>query len=83
MGSSPCPLPKVLGGGYDLVMKTYKTLAALVKAYKSGKIDRTGFVFMLDNDYVTVDSHACAYEADLVTVLEEALDLLGVPWDYV
>lgn len=60
-------------------------LAELVAAYKSGQVTKP---LMIDNDHVSVwpeDDNATepTYEAHPVQLLEDALDLLGIPHEHV
>ncbi len=69
----------------------YKTLAELNQAYRQGEVTEA---LMLDNDDASVwigeDSEddlagtvQLAYESHPTQLLEDALDLLGIPWDHV
>ena len=66
----------------------YTTLEQLKAAYDRGDIDAPVFI---DNDSTTVyqeyDESApdseCVFEMHSGTLLEQALQLLGIPWDSV
>lgn len=66
----------------------YKTLNELKDAYASGAVPSDATI-VIDNDttnlYVhyadDVDDSECVFEMHPGTLLEEALDLLGVPWE--
>lgn len=68
----------------------YKTLAELKAAYDSGELDRNSFI-MLDNDSTSVyrrdadgewlDSGPVFDGGNPEVLLEEALTLLGIPWE--
>ncbi len=64
----------------------YKTLAELRQAYRQGEVTEA---LMLDNDDVSVytgedpEDEQLAYKAHPEKLLEEALDLLGIPWEHV
>jgi hypothetical protein len=62
----------------------YDNLAALKVAYDSGELGRED-VLMLDNDtcFVYTDE-GCVYSGpDPMFALQEALTLLGIPWEQV
>jgi hypothetical protein len=66
----------------------YKTLKELAEAYKSGELTKDDRL-IVDNDYASVwtgeseDSDGVkVFESNPVTLLEEALNLLGIEWDY-
>lgn len=71
----------------------YKTLAELATAYKSGELTPETATLMLDNDYTAVTYHAAddpdwlhavdVFHMDPHDVLEQALDLLGIPHEHV
>jgi hypothetical protein len=59
----------------------YATLADLKAAYDSGELSRANSL-VLDNDYVAVydTGGGAVYEGDgPAALIEEALDLLGIP----
>lgn len=59
----------------------YKTLAELRDAYARGEVTRP---LRLDNDQVFVyQGDSKVYDSDPETLLEQALDLLGIPYDQV
>jgi hypothetical protein len=59
----------------------YPTLAALAAAYKAAELADP---LMLDNDQTTVyDGDEKVYEGHPGQVLEDALDLLGIPHEHV
>jgi len=61
----------------------YKTLAELKAAYDSGELSRD-CPLMLDNDcsYVWDDkTDEQVYSGEGYEIREEALDLLGIPWE--
>lgn len=60
----------------------YKTLAALKAAYDSGELDPS-CPLVLDNDYCSVYTEAgeCVYQGPGYELREEALTLLGIPWE--
>jgi hypothetical protein len=61
---------------------TYKTLAALRAAYERGELDRKKSPLILDNDSSTVYvGERCVYRGPGYELIEEALTLLGIPWD--
>lgn len=67
-------------------MKTpkYKTLAELKAAYEKGELDRGASPLVLDNDNSTVyDDEECVYRGPGYEIREEALTLLGIPWENV
>lgn len=62
----------------------YKTLAELKAAYESGALDPEESPLMLDNDNSTVyDGDGCVYRGPGYEIREEALTLLGIPWEFV
>jgi hypothetical protein len=62
----------------------YKTLAELKAAYDSGELDPETSPLMLDNDCSTVyTDKECVYRGPGYEIREEALTLLGIPWEFV
>jgi hypothetical protein len=65
--------------------KQYETLNDLVAAIKSGElqpIETDGEFMTLDNDQVTFYiGDEKIFDSDPETILREALDMLGVPWE--
>lgn len=60
----------------------HKTLTALIEAYKRG--DGLTGPIRLDNDTTDVyANHEKVFSMHPVELLEQALDLLGVPWEHV
>ena len=68
----------------------YQTLQELRKAYKSGELDKKNSPLVIDNDSVTVyedddgdeeGDSVCVYRSHPATLLEDALNLLGIPWE--
>lgn len=62
----------------------YSSLAELKAAYDSEKLSEDSPLY-LDNDHVTVYNAASnpIFESHPADLLEEALDLLGIPWSSV
>jgi hypothetical protein len=62
----------------------YKTLAELKAAYENGELDPEASPLMLDNDNSTVyTDEGCVYRGPGYEIREEALTLLGIPWEFV
>jgi hypothetical protein len=67
----------------------YTTLAALKAAYDSGELSKADDPLWLDNDTTFIyvgddeDAQECVYKEHPGQILSEALDLLGIPHDYV
>lgn len=72
----------------------YKSLAELKAGFDSGEIDRSRYKLSLDNDSSTMymqtfseqadaEGWECVYDGEGYNLREEALDLLGIPWDHV
>jgi hypothetical protein len=59
------------------------TLADLLAAYTDGTLSRDSDVLRLDNDDVSLydATDRKVFESHPHTLLREALDLLGVPWE--
>lgn len=74
-------------------MMKYKTLADLVNAYHAKELTRETAMLTIDNDNVHVTFHAAddpdwlraenVFEMDPLDLLEQALDLLGIPHEHV
>lgn len=67
-------------------MPKYKTLAEPQAAYQGGQVTDTE-PLMLDNDCVTVqvpdgDDYSTVFEMHPDDLLEQAVDLLGIPHDH-
>jgi len=69
----------------------YATLAELRAAYESGELDGKESPLVLDNDsshvYVRGEDESgvddvCVYRGEGYEIREEALDLLGIPWEH-
>jgi hypothetical protein len=61
----------------------YSTLRELIAAYQSGELSRDCPV-ILDNDQVSVwsdSADAVIYDSYPAKLIEDALDILGVPWE--
>lgn len=64
--------------------KVYKTLAELKAAYESGELNPKRSPLMLDNDNsVVYKGDTCVYRGPGYEIREEALTLLGIPWEFV
>jgi hypothetical protein len=68
-------------------MMRYATLAELHAAYETGKLDRD-CVLWIDNDQTVVhrtagDDYETVFEMHPEDLLEQALDLLGIPRNHV
>lgn len=63
----------------------YKTLTEVVAAFKSGELGETTESFAwLDNDDVSIyKGDEKVYQTHPYQLLEDALDLLGIPWEHV
>lgn len=62
----------------------YTTLAELKMAYERGELDPKESPLMLDNDSSTVyQGDECVYYGPGYEIREEALTLLGIPWEAV
>ena len=62
----------------------YKTLTELKAAYDSGELNPEESPLMLDNDSSTVyKDDECVYRGPGYEIREEALTLLGIPWEFV
>lgn len=60
----------------------YKTLAELKAAYETGDLNPEESPLILDNDNSTVwCDDECVYRGPGYELVEEALTLLGIPWD--
>lgn len=72
-------------------MMRYTTLEQLRDAYVSGGLDRETSVLWIDNDVTSVqcpvagstDDYETIFEMHPDDLLEQALDLLGIPRDHV
>lgn len=61
----------------------YKSLKELKEAFDSDELDREAFLITLDNDSCTMYmGDTCFFRCDGGgdVLVEEALDLLGIPW---
>lgn len=66
----------------------YQTLRALKEAYESGELDRNEGMLWLDNDTAFVytgdgNDSVNVYSSHPEMILNEALDLLGIPHEHV
>lgn len=57
----------------EMAKLKYKNLQEVKAAFDSGELDRKSVFILLDNDSCTI------YRGDVL--VEEALDLLGIPWE--
>lgn len=74
-------------------MVRYETLAELKAAYDSGELSKLKYKVWLDNDDASIlaeddittdgDTDTHIFEVHPEDLLEQALDLLGVPWEHV
>lgn len=62
----------------------YKNLVEVLAAFDTGDLNATENLMVLDNDAIVVyDGDTKVYEGHPDFVLEEALNILGIPWEHV